>query len=76
MGGLTGGLEKSNSLIVICLAKNTGGLGKNDEIHVLLKIENSQISQFSCLSPNTFYALQLNRRGIKCMKHLFSLSKS
>ena len=37
-GGLTGGLEKSNSLIVKCLTKKTGGLGKNDEIHVLLKI--------------------------------------
>ena len=33
-GGLTGGLEKLNSLIVIYLAKKTGGLGKNDEIHV------------------------------------------
>ena len=38
MGGLTGGVEKSNSLIVICLAKNTGGLGENDRIHVFLEI--------------------------------------
>ena len=67
-GGLTGGLEKLNSLIVICLAKNTGGLGKNDEIHVLLKIENSQISQFSCLSPNTFLRLTTKQAWNKMYK--------
>ena len=31
--GLTWGLEKLNPLIIICLAKKTGGLVKNDIIH-------------------------------------------
>ena len=34
-GGLRGGLEKLNSLITKYLAKNRGGLGKNNIIHVL-----------------------------------------
>ena len=38
-GGLTGGLEKSNSLIVKCLTKKTGGLGKNDRIHVFWRLK-------------------------------------
>ena len=33
MGGLTGGLEKYKSLIMLCLAKNRGGLGKTTKIH-------------------------------------------
>ena len=47
-----GGLEKLNSLIVICLAKNTGGLGENDEIHVLLKILNSLLG-YSLAYPHS-----------------------
>ena len=35
-GGVTGGLEKSNSLIIMYLAKNRGGLAK--------KIYNSQFT--------------------------------
>ena len=31
--GLTWGLEKYNSLIIRCLNENTGGLGKNKNIH-------------------------------------------
>ncbi len=32
-GGVTGGLEKYKSLIMLCLAKNRGGLGKTTKIH-------------------------------------------
>ena len=32
MGGLTGGLEKHNSLIIRCLTKIRGGLGENKNI--------------------------------------------
>ena len=37
MGGVTGGLEKHNHLIISGLAKNTGGLRRNKNIHVLQK---------------------------------------
>ena len=36
-GGVTGGLEKYNYLIISGLAKNTGGLRRNKKIHVLQK---------------------------------------
>ena len=32
-GGVRGGLEKSNTLIIMCLAKNRGGLAKRLIIH-------------------------------------------
>ena len=37
-GGLTGGVEKFNSLITIELAKNRGGLGENNKIHSFLAL--------------------------------------
>ena len=40
-GGVTGGLEKSNSLIIMYLSENTGGLGKNIIFHVLQKNANT-----------------------------------
>ena len=37
MGGLTGGLEKTNSLIIMCLGEKRGSLGR------MIKILNSQL---------------------------------
>ena len=43
-GGVTGGLENSNTLIIMCLAKNRGGLAKRLIIHnSQLIIHNSQL---------------------------------
>ena len=44
-GGVTGGLENSNSLIIMYLAKNRGGLAK--------KINNSQFTIRLLYSLNT-----------------------
>ena len=44
-GGVTGGLEKSNPLIIMYLAKNRGGLAK--------KINNSQFTIRLLYSLNT-----------------------
>ena len=48
MGGVTGGLENSNTLIIMCLAKNTGGLAKRLIIHnSQLIIHNSQLGYYT-----------------------------
>ena len=47
-GGVTGGLEKTNSLIIMYLAKNRGGLAKRLIIcNSQLIIHNSQLGYYT-----------------------------